>query len=244
MGRYLFILIVTLSSLKSYSWIPNDTIEPPKDPTLKFNIGFEYAYMGSRLTDLDNIRPRNDFLNFGLTTTIKIKHSLSIETKVSLIKYGVIREEPGQEIFLENFYLNKQVIRSVQIPVLLNIDRFWYNPSNEFYNHGYFQVGFYYNFLIDATLKYKGDIYWEEWQPLPSYTRTKIRNTEYYRNDFGVATGLGFDFKQARRGPGIGLGIMVGTSLRPITNPDYTSDQHRIIFMQIYLRILFINIIK
>ena len=238
------ILFLCIIPIRSYSMMYPDSIDHPSEPTLKFNVGFEYAYMGSKLTDLENIRPRNDYLNFGLTTTIKIKRSFSIETKISLVKYGVIREEPGQELFLEYFYLNKQVIRSVQVPVLLNIDRFQYNPSNRFYNYGYFQIGLYYNFLIDATLKYKGDIYWLEWQPLPSYTRTKIRNTEYYRNDFGVATGLGFAFKQAKRGPGIGLGIMAGTSLRPITNPEYTSEEHRILFMQIYLRILFLNIIK
>jgi hypothetical protein len=241
MGRYLFIFLLTFNGLIAYPRILPDTLVDHSDPAFRFNIGFEFESMSSKLTDLENVRARNDFLNFGLTTTIKFKQNLSIETKISLVKYGVLREEPSQDLFLETFYLNKQVIRSIQVPVMVNFDRFRYSPSNGFYNYYYVQAGFYYSYLLDATLKYEGELYWEDFQPLPSFRRTKIRNTEYYRSDIGAAAGLGFSFKAAKGGPGIGLGALFGMSLRPITSPDYTSDQHGIIFMQMYMRFLLFN---
>ena len=192
--------------------------------------------MNSMLTNLEDIRPRYDFLNLGITSTINIRKGLSVDSKVSIVKCGVVREEPSESLFLENFYLEKQVIRYIQVPVMLNIDRFKYNERSDFYSYGYLQVGFYYNFLIDATLKYEA--YWD-WL---GWTRPRIRNTEYFRNDFGVAMGLGI--AGVEKVLGMGIGVLAGASLLPVTNPLYTSEKHRILFLQIYIRTLFYNKIK
>ena len=99
-----------------------------------YQFGFEYQGMISQLTNLEHIRSRFDFLNFGLVSTVKIKKNLSIESKISLIKYGVVREAALPPDYLGKYYLNKQVIRSVQVPVMINIDLLGKNPSGKHIN--------------------------------------------------------------------------------------------------------------